>query len=71
MDQSPTNHQLEKKEVIELINLTAKYSSQCLTDEEHDRLDELITGSDLHMRLFETLSEGSLKEPMQKVADSL
>jgi len=60
-----------QKEMIELINLTAMFNSHTLTEEEHDRLDQLILANDFNMRMFEILTDKTMKQSLQSVVDSL
>ena len=71
MDNLAVIYQTAQKEVIELINLTAMFNSHTLTRQEHDRLDELILKDDFKMRLFEILTNKSVKYSLQSIIDSL
>ena len=60
-----------QSEMIELINLTAKFNSHTLTEEEKDRLDKLILTDEFNMRMFEILTDDTLKRPLQNIVNSL
>jgi hypothetical protein len=60
-----------QSEVIELINLTAKFNSHTLTEEEKDRLDKLILTDEFNMRMFEILTDDTLKRPLENIVNSL
>ena len=60
-----------QKEMIELIHLTAMFNRHTLTEAEKDRLDQLITEDDFNMRMFEILTDKTMKGSLQSIVDSL
>jgi len=50
---------------------TAKFNRHILTVAEHDRLDQLILANDFNMRIFEMLTDKTVKESLQNIVSSL
>jgi len=71
MDNHAIGYRNEQKGMIELIDLTAKFNNHMLTEKEHDRLDHLILADDFNMRMFEILSDQSVRQSLQNIVDSL
>ena len=71
MDNLALIYKIDQLETIELISLTAKFNSNTLIEVEKDRLDELILKDDFNMRLFEILTDKSVKYSLQSIVDSL
>lgn len=71
MDNDLIRYRNEQKEMIELIDLTAKFNNHMLTEKEHDRLDHLILANDFNMRMFEMLTDQSFRQSLQNIVDSL
>lgn len=64
-------YKVERKEVKEVITLTAQYNLQVIRKADHDRLDELIIKDEFYMRLFEIFTDKKNKKALKELAKSL